>query len=144
MHKPNVTVAIVLKSNDRYLLVEEIDKFTGKRVFNQPAGHLEQGETITDACLRELKEETGLSAELLGLVGIYSLHAQNGVHYLRFCFYAELDTPVQGAAQDSDIIACHWLTLEEISTLALRSHLISQCIQDSLNRPLISLDYLHQ
>ncbi|WP_462158413.1 NUDIX hydrolase [Pseudoalteromonas sp. GB56] len=144
MHKPNVTVALVLKHNDRYLLVEEYDKYTGKRVFNQPAGHLEQGETIADACLRELKEETGLSAQLQGLVGIYSLYAQNGVHYLRFCFYAELDSPEHGIPQDNDIIATHWLNLAEIRDFPLRSHLVLQCIEDSLSRPLISLDYLSQ
>ncbi|MFY8273448.1 NUDIX hydrolase [Pseudoalteromonas sp. SSDWG2] len=142
MHKPNVTVAIVLKCNERYLLVEERDKYSQKIVFNQPAGHLEHGETIIQACIRELQEETGLSAQLLGLVGIYSLHAANGKHYLRFCFYGELDTELHTTPHDDDIIACHWLTLDEIKQKPLRSELVLQCIEDSLSRPLISLDYL--
>ncbi|WP_105254132.1 NUDIX hydrolase [Pseudoalteromonas sp. T1lg75] len=143
MYRPNVTVAMVLKSGERYLMVQERDKLSGEVVFNQPAGHLEENESLLDACARELFEETGLTAIPSGLVGIYSLQAKNGVHYLRFCFYAELDECERTQPQDSDIIACHWLTLEEIETSPLRSDLVRQCIHDAQSQPLIPLSYLH-
>lgn len=142
MYRPNVTVAMVLKSGDRYLMVQERDKLSGEVVFNQPAGHLEENESLLQACTRELYEETGITAAPLGLVGIYSLQAKNGVHYLRFCFYGELEQCLEPKPQDADIMACHWLTHEEIQSLALRSELVRQCIDDSQSRPLIPLSHL--
>ncbi len=59
---PRVTVATVIEREGRYLLVEERDKSTGKLVYNQPAGHLEQGESLAQAALRETREETGWEA----------------------------------------------------------------------------------
>ena len=67
---PHVTVATVVERDGRYLLVEERDKTSGELVFNQPAGHLEAGESISAAALRETLEETGWEVELLGLLGI--------------------------------------------------------------------------
>ena len=57
-YKPNTTVACVIEANGKYLLVEEL--IEGKIEYNQPAGHLEANESIIDACIREVKEETGL------------------------------------------------------------------------------------
>lgn len=142
MHKPNVTVAMVVKCAERYLLVEERDKSTGQRVLNQPAGHLEANESLIAAAQRELLEETGLNLAPQGLVGIYSLRARNGTHYLRFCFFAELDEASETAPQDSDIIACHWLNIAQIKEQPLRSSIVLTCIDDAQNRPILPLEYL--
>ena len=67
---PHVTVATVVEQGGRFLLVEERDKQTGELVFNQPAGHLEPGETLTQAALRETVEETGWDVELTAVLGV--------------------------------------------------------------------------
>ncbi|WP_108650404.1 NUDIX hydrolase [Dongshaea marina] len=132
---PHVTVACIVEANQRFLLVEEFDR--GTRVFNQPAGHLEAGESLIQAVTRELKEETGLELEPDGLVGTYLFTSpHNGITYLRFCFYCKLNQqPIghRGDDPDGDIIACHWLTRQQIEKLDnLRSPLVLQCLQDYL------------
>ena len=115
MHKPHVTVAAVVKKGERFLLVKERDKFTSNICYNQPAGHLELNETLAQAASRELFEEAGLSLTPTGLIGIYNLHAPNGVHYLRFCFMfdgAQITT--EPCPKDADIISANWHSLEDI------------------------------
>ena len=68
---PHVTVATVVEQGGRFLLVEERDKQTGDLVFNQPAGHLEAGETLAQAAVRETLEETGWNVELTAVLGIF-------------------------------------------------------------------------
>lgn len=142
MHKPNVTVACVVRCGSHFLMVKERDKHTKELVYNQPAGHLEKDETLVQAATRELLEETGLNFDISGLVGIYSLQANNGVHYLRFCFYAQADDMPEPAPDDSDIISAHWLTVEQIRQLPLRAPIVEQCIEDSMSAPLIGLERL--
>jgi phosphatase NudJ len=135
MHKPHVTVAAIVKHQDKFLVVKERDKHTGNICFNQPAGHLEQHETLAQAAKRELLEETGLNLTPNGFLGIYNLHANNGIHYLRFCFTFTLtDLKASLQPQDDDIISVHWHTLTELQSLPLRSPLVLQCFEDSLAR----------
>ena len=144
MHKPHVTVAAIVKKQNTFLLVKERDKFTNKICYNQPAGHLEQDETLSQAASRELLEEAGLTLMPTGLLGIYNLHAANGVHYLRFCFVFEADEKTQTPKPiDSDIISANWHTLEEIKTLPLRSDLVLKCITDSLQKEPLNLDAIY-
>lgn len=110
----HVTVAAVIERNGRYLMVEEKSEL-GETVYNQPAGHLETGESLIQAIVREVREETGLDFEPTGLVGTYLLNpAANGRHYLRFCFSGNIDHEQRLAPEDSDIIAAHWLSLDQI------------------------------
>tara|TARA_R110000751_G_scaffold192744_1_gene298318 strand:- start:105 stop:551 length:447 start_codon:yes stop_codon:yes gene_type:complete len=143
MHKPHVTVAAIVKKQNEFLLVKERDKFTQQVCYNQPAGHLEQNETLAQAASRELLEETGLALEPVGFLGVYNLHAANGVHYLRFCFIFEVydKTPIPQPI-DTDIISADWHTLEQIKALPLRSHLVLKCITDSINKQPTSLDII--
>lgn len=144
MHKPHVTVAAIVKNKQQFLLVKEQDKFTKQICYNQPAGHLEENETLAQAASRELLEETGLSLKPSGFLGVYNLHAANGVHYLRFCFLFE--TTIETAVlepKDSDIISANWHSYEQIKDLPLRSHLVLKCIQDSLNKAPLSLDTIY-
>jgi len=144
MHKPHVTVAAIVKNKQQFLLVKERDKFTQQICYNQPAGHLEENETLAQAASRELLEETGLNLKPSGFLGVYNLHAANGVHYLRFCFLFEItDETAMLKPEDSDIISANWHNYEQIKELPLRSHLVLKCIQDSLNKAPLSLDTIY-
>ena len=127
---PHATVAVVVKKDDRYLLVKE--RSNGNIVFNQPAGHIEEDESIFDAAIRETVEESGWEVELKSVVGLYTYKApSNGVTYYRICFAAEAIKKVTDAL-DKDIISEHWLDYDEISQLSdqLRSPLVKTCIDD--------------
>ena len=129
----HVTVATVVEREGRFLLVEETKH--GKKVLNQPAGHLEPDECLSAAAVRETLEETGWSVRLDGIVGIALYMAPtNGVTYHRTTFFA---TPVSHDANrplDSDIDGTVWLTLEEINaaTDRLRSPMVLQVIEQYL------------
>jgi ADP-ribose pyrophosphatase YjhB (NUDIX family) len=112
---PHVTVATVIVDGDNYLMVEERDKSSGIMVFNQPAGHLEAGESLQQAALRETLEETAWEAELLGVLGIalYTAPA-NGVTYHRTTFLGRPLQRAAGAELDPDIHAVHWMDYEAI------------------------------
>ncbi len=134
-HPFAVTLAVIVRANDRFLMVEEWQQ--GRVMFNQPAGHLEPGETLLDGARRELQEETGLTLPLEQAVAIYQYEApDNGKHFVRFTFCAEVPAPLTTNPQDpdGDIIRCHWLTLAEIEALGdqLRSPLIMASFRDYL------------
>ncbi len=126
---PHATVAVIVEDDQgRFLLVEEISH--GQVVFNQPAGHVEEGEKIIDAALRETLEETGWEVEPEHFLGIYTYKAPaNGVTYYRFCFSARALARVTRELDDG-IIAAHWLTPEELLQPSdkPRSPLVMQCI----------------
>jgi phosphatase NudJ len=146
-YKPNVTVACIVQCQDKFLMVEEwID---GEQRFNQPAGHLEAGESLVCACEREVLEETGLKLDVDKLIGIYQFSATEELAFLRFTFAARLEAVQPLAPRDCAIRAAHWLTFDEIrdKSSKLRSPLVLQCIQDYLAgqwAPLniLSSDYL--
>lgn len=112
MFKPNVTMACVVHCKGKFLFVEEIEY--GKRTLNQPAGHLEQGETLLEGASRELFEETGIRAEMASLVKIYQWQApQTQTEYLRFLFAVELEEWLEPNPQDADITQALWLSEAE-------------------------------
>ena len=141
--KPNTTVAVVVVCNNEFLLVEEIEN--NKTVFNQPAGHIEANENLITAAKRELLEETGLALAPDYCSGIYYFHRPElDLYFLRFCFVIELKQKPDTQPQDSDIIATHWLTLNEIKAkkAQLRSPMVLDCISDYLNGEKIPLSAL--
>ena len=88
--KPNVTVAAVAQRQGRFLLIEEVT--SRGLLFNQPAGHLEPGESLVDAVAREALEESAYSFRATALIGVYHYHSTSeGVTYLRFAFAGEVD-----------------------------------------------------
>ncbi len=129
--KPNVTVAALIERNGSFLLVEE-ETDDGIR-FNQPAGHLDDGESLVAACAREALEETAWHFAPTALVGVYQWpRPQGDITYLRFAFAGELGDHEAGRALDQGILRAVWMTPEEIEATRPRhrSPLIWQCVQD--------------
>ena len=127
---PHLTVAVVVESEGKYLLVEEIAE--GCQVLNQPAGHLEKDETLMEAAIRETLEETGWTISVDFVTGFYLYTSpHNQITYFRCCFAATAVRHDQGATLDDGIIGIHWLTLEELrKSDNLRSPLVLKCIED--------------
>ena len=144
--KPSVTVAAVIAKDfdgiQKFLLVEELTRDGLK--FNNPAGHLDPGESLPQACARETLEETAFHFTPQHVVGVYMSRFQRAsamepsgeedITYLRFAFCGELGSHVAGQALDEGIVRTVWLTAEEIraSTDHHRSPLLLKCMEDYL------------
>jgi 8-oxo-dGTP pyrophosphatase MutT (NUDIX family) len=130
--KPSVTVAAVIERDGRFLFVQE--RIDGALVLNQPAGHLDPGESLVAACRREVLEETAHRFEPTGLVGVYRWrHAAKDVTFLRFCFAGNV-AGSENRPLDREIVALQWLTPEELKkrTPEHRSPLVQKCVDDFL------------
>ncbi len=124
-----MTVAAVIERNGQFLMVEEAS--LGRQVFNQPAGHLELGESLVEAVRREVLEETGFAFEPTAVVGFYHFKAGNGVTYLRFNFKGTLGKAVNDGPIDPAITAIHWLSKDELKQRNLRNdQVVMACIND--------------
>jgi 8-oxo-dGTP pyrophosphatase MutT (NUDIX family) len=130
---PEVTVAAVVERDSRYLLVEE--RIAGSLVLNQPAGHLEDRESLIEAVVREAREETAWRFIPAALVGTYLWrHPDTGRTFLRFAFCGSVDDHREGQALDKGIVRAVWLSREQIlnQQSRLRSPLVLRCIDDYL------------
>ncbi len=129
--RPDVTVAAVVERDGRFLLVEER---AGRRiVFNQPAGHLEDGETLLDAAVRETLEETACRFTPQSLLGVYLWrNAANDRTFLRVAFTGTVGEPEPGRSLDRSIIRATWLSHAQLAERpnTLRSPLVLRCIAD--------------
>ena len=145
--KPNVTVAAVVERNGTFLLVEEQTE-DGIR-YNQPAGHLEAGESLIEAVIRETLEESACDFSPEALLGIYQYcQAGSDVTYLRFAFTGTLSDPHPGRKLDTGILRALWMPPDEIRAChdRHRSPLLMQCVDDYLRgrrHPLQLLHYHH-
>ncbi len=143
--KPSVTVAAVIERDGRYLLVEEHTP-EGLRL-NNPAGHLDPGESPAQGVARETLEETTHTFTPTALVGVYLSRFQRGdddITYLRFAFCGELGAAIAGRALDHGIVRTLWLTPDEVRASAARhrSPLVLQCMEDHLAGRRYPLDLL--
>ncbi|HEX8963236.1 MAG TPA: NUDIX hydrolase [Rhodocyclaceae bacterium] len=141
--KPNVTVAAVVERNGAFLLVEE-ETDDGIR-FNQPAGHLDEGESLVAACTREALEETAWRFTPTALVGVYQWpRPQRDITYLRFAFTGELGEHLADRQLDKGILRAVWMTPAEIAATRdrHRSPLILQCVEDWLAGRRFPLDLI--
>ncbi|HJO36905.1 MAG: NUDIX hydrolase [Pseudomonadota bacterium] len=131
--KPAVTVAAIIERQQHFLLVDEWAG--GRRCFNQPAGHLEPGESLLQAVVRETREETGCLFEPQALIGIYQWQARGeGKSFLRFTFCGQAGAPAAGAVLDEGIVGTRWCSRQEIleAQLPLRTPLIARSVRDYL------------
>lgn len=135
---PHVTVATIVEQNQRFLLVEE-QTSAPHSVFNQPAGHLEAGESLQQAAVRETQEETGYTVRLRAFIGSYLWDVparpdQEAKTYLRFTFVGEILKHHPQQALDDGILAAHWLSYSQIleRQARLRSPLVLRCLDDHL------------
>lgn len=140
------TAACVIQRGEHFLMVEE-QRGGPTSVFNQPAGHIEPSEGPIAAILREVQEETAWRVLLIGYLGLYVFHTDDGQTFHSHGFVAE---PLHqlDLALDPDIIATHWLTLEQIRGLEqqarLRSPLVRQRIEDALGGPCYPLAVIRE
>jgi 8-oxo-dGTP pyrophosphatase MutT (NUDIX family) len=139
----DVTVAAIIEHESRFLFVEER---AGQRlVINQPAGHLEHGESLTAAVVRETLEETGYRFTPTDVVGFYLWHsAEAKTTYLRVAFCGTAKPPQSSLPLDEGIVAYHWLSRGQILSRErqLRSPMVLRCLDDYLAGRRYSLDCL--
>ena len=133
MYPTDLTVSAIVEDDGRFLLVEE--SAMGQRVFNQPGGHIEAGESPEQAVVREAMEETGCTVSCDELVGVYLwIHPQTRQQFLRIIYGATLIACNENAALDEGIFAKHWMTIADIESRkhSLRSPVVLRCVHDYL------------
>lgn len=145
---PSVTVAAVIEQDGKFLLVEEHTP-EGLRL-NNPAGHLDEGESLMQACAREALEETAHPFKPTALVGIYMSRFQRpatgqDITYLRFAFCGTLGLAIVGQKLDDGIVRTLWLAPDEIraSQERHRSPLVLRCMDDYLRGQRLPIESLH-
>ncbi|MDQ2070784.1 NUDIX hydrolase [Natronospira bacteriovora] len=141
--KPNVTVSAVVEENGRFLLVEE--EIRGRLQLNNPAGHLEEGESLVDAVIREVYEETARDFDPECISGLY-LWRNSGSDktFLRVNFFGHARNFNPAQPLDTGIVRSLWLTRDEIAAEMdrLRSPMVLRCVDDYLNGRRYPLDVL--
>lgn len=144
---PDITVAAVTESDGRFLVVEE--RINRRLVFNQPAGHVERGETLLDAVVREVREETAWRFEPKAYIGVYLWRdPASGRSYMRFAFAGTVADHDAAQPLDRGIVRTHWLSRSELLEREpqLRSPLVMRCIDDYLGgtrQPLATIGKLN-
>jgi len=131
MYPTDLTVAAVVEHDGKYLLVEE--RAMGKRVFTQPGGHIESGESPEQAVVRETLEESGCTVECQDLIGIYLwIHPQTRQQFLRIAYAAKFISCDESLQLDDGILSRIWLTGQDLEDrmALLRSPAVLRCVHD--------------
>ena len=131
MYPTDLTVSAVIEDNGRYLLVEEYAM--GDVVLNQPGGHIESGESLEAAVVREVLEETGCDVSCNELVGVYLwIHPQTRQQFLRITYVADYLGCDESRTLDHNIVGRRWMTREDIEHRrnGLRTPVVLRCIHD--------------
>jgi 8-oxo-dGTP pyrophosphatase MutT (NUDIX family) len=144
---PHVTVAAIIERDGRFLVVEE--HTPGGLRLNQPAGHLETGETLVEAVVRETLEETAHAFMPEALVGVYMTHfgkpGESGATYLRFTYCGSVADAPERRALDPDIVRTLWMSEGELRAASERHRtpLVMKCIDDYLAGVRVPLEFVH-
>jgi len=131
--KPNTTVAAIIEQDGKFLLVEE-ETADGIRL-NQPAGHVENGETLIEAAIREANEETAYDFTPEHLLGVYHWrHPEKDITYLRFAFIGKASNHQPTQKLDDGILRAVWMSVDEIraNQAIHRSPQVMTCIEHYL------------
>ena len=140
-----IRVSALISEKDKILFVQEGKENYHYGRWNLPGGHLEEGEAIEQAVIREIKEETGLNIKLKGLIGIYTLRAHK--HYFHYVFSAD---KVSGnlKAQEGEILDLAWMSKRDVELMAdsafVYPHILSQMLCDHDENNSIPLDYISE
>lgn len=142
--KFDLTVAAIAEDDGRFLMVQE--RAARRVVLNQPAGHVEPGESLLDAVVREAREETGRGFRPESVTGLYLWQGPAGRTVLRVAFAGSVGEPAAGATLDRAIIRTLWLDRRELDARARehRSPLVMASIDDYLRGSRHSLELLRQ
>ncbi len=138
---PDLTVAAVIEARGRFLLVEEW--VAGALVVNQPAGHVEDDESLVEAVMREVVEETAWRFRPTAIVGVYLwTHPETGKSFLRAAFCGRCHSHDPDLPLDDGIQRAFWLNRQQLAARAeqLRSPMVLRCIDDFLQGSRHSLD----
>ena len=129
---PHITVATIVEDSGKFLMVEELKG--GRAVLNQPAGHLDPHETLTEAAVRETLEETGWTVRLSALIGLYQWNAPDGEAFVRVAFAAEPVSHDSARQLDEGIVRTLWLSPAELKAEIERhrSPLVQRVVEDYL------------
>ncbi|HVW71184.1 MAG TPA: NUDIX hydrolase [Steroidobacteraceae bacterium] len=142
---PDITVAAVAETDGRFLVVEE--RINRRLVFNQPAGHVEKGETLFEAVIRETREETAWVFKPQALLGVYLWrNPASGRYTLRFAFTGSVKDHDAAQPLDRGIVCTHWLSQGQLMEREprLRSPLVLRCIEDYLGGSRMPLEPVAQ
>jgi 8-oxo-dGTP pyrophosphatase MutT (NUDIX family) len=141
--KPDVTVAAIVERDGRFLVVQE--RAARRVVLNQPAGHLEEGESLLQAVVRETLEETGYPFVPQAVTGLYLWRGPGERTFLRVAFAGSVGDRVDGVSLDRGIIRTAWISREQLREreTELRSPLVLQCIDDYLRGARYPLELLN-
>src|SRR5512132_1909283 len=146
--KPNVTVAAIIERGGRFLLVEE--ETSDGLMLNNPAGHLDPGESPEQGCAREVLEETAHAFKATALLGIYLARTRRettgeDTTYMRLAFRGELGPRDPARELDTGIVRTLWLTAEAVraSSARHRSPLLLRCVEDYLTGTAHPLSLIH-
>jgi 8-oxo-dGTP pyrophosphatase MutT (NUDIX family) len=145
---PRVTVAAVIERDGRFLMIEEETKLGLK--LNQPAGHLEPGETPAQGCAREVLEEAAHDFTPTAFLGLYLARSRKNSTgedqtYLRMAFCGDLGAEHPGRPLDEGIVRTLWMTADELRATRdrHRSPLVLQCVEDYLAGTRLPLEAVH-
>ena len=139
---PHITVATIIQKNDKFLMVEE--DLHGKKLLNQPAGHLDKGETLVQAAIRETLEESAWEIEISHLIELAQWTSPNSdTHFLRACFAGIAIKHFPDQKLDDGIIRSLWMSRDEVEQNAhrLRSPLVLNHIDHYIAGKKFDLDF---
>ena len=140
---PRATVAAIIERDQKFLMVEEISH--GEQVFNQPAGHLDDKETLIEAVIREAREETAWHFTPEYISGFYQWkHPKNNITFMRTAFVGTVDDFCATQTLDDGILQAVWMSRDELrqASAKLRSPMVLKCIDDYLDGRRFPLDLI--